>query len=256
MTIKEFKLQAPIAGFDWMKNLSQLFGVSHDRYFKAFNIPGHNGLDIIVPGPYDLAYGTPILAAHSGIVIAISNDKSRSRGSGVVLQTLLDDEVVVQTTYWHLSEVMVTWGEKINVGQPIGRMGNTGYVFPEATDSCKKCGTHLHFALSLFKNGKPLFTDYGNFVDPIPYMFNEGDKLPMKLPWDLFLGLKGDAVSGLQTLLRLEGFAQDYIPVGEFGWRTKRDVEALQRKLGITPFFGYCGKKTRKYLNDKYAVNN
>lgn len=250
-TLNTFRLSPPIEGFKWVGNISQMFGVNASRYNADFKIPGHNGLDIIATT--GSGYGTPIIAAHDGVVVGTSSDLTRSRGSGVILQKILDDGVIVQTTYWHLSEINVTFGQQIATGQTIGKMGNTGYVFPEPSDVCIHCGTHLHFALSLFKNGKPLFTEYGNFVDPTPYLYREGDLFPMRLPWDLFRGVSNDTVSWLQTMLRLEGFAEDYIPIGCFGPKTQRDVTLLQKKVGIAPFFGYCGTKTRRYLNEKYS---
>lgn len=246
------KLQSPIRGFVWTENVSQLFGVNKLRYSRDFGIPGHNGIDIVVRDS-NLGYGAEVLSAHGGLVVGISYDKTKSKGMGIILQKRLDNGIIIQTLYWHLSEVNVAFGQSVDPGTVIGKIGNTGYVFPEPSEQCPKCGSHLHFALSIYLNGVSLFTDYGAFADPLPFMFKEGEKLPIRFNSDLFFGCFGDSVSWLQTILRLEGFAEDYVPVGIFGPKTLRDVKRLQIKHGINPTFGYVGPKTRKYLNEKYA---
>lgn len=248
------KLTPPIANFNWKSNITQLFGVSRETY-SQFNIPGHNGIDLVVKDGTNMGYGTPILASHDGVVISVSHDLSRSKGAGVVLQTQ-DGQIVVQTTYWHLSSVSVQVGNFVKQGQVVGLMGNSGYVFPEPSSMCSRCGTHLHFAVATFKNSRPVFTEYGDkgYQDPVPFLYNTGDKLPLILNKDLFSLRRDDEVAWLQTCLNLEGLAQDYTPTGMYGPKTLRDVRQLQTKYGLTPAVGFTGPKTRELLNRKYSA--
>ena len=55
-----------------------------------------------------------------------------------------------QTLYGHLDSISVKKGTRVDQGQKIGRMGNTGY----------SSGSHLHF--TIFKNSVP--------VDPLSYL--------------------------------------------------------------------------------------
>lgn len=242
------KLQHPIDGFTWQRSISQLFGVSRDVYYPNFGIPGHNGIDIVG------TYGQPIRATHDGRVVGVSFDKSRTRGMGVVLQGDISPGIVIQTTYWHFSQVNINYGQVIKAGQIIGLMGNTGFVNPPPSATCPFCGTHLHFAVSIIVNGKPMFDDYKTFQDPVPFLFNNGEKLPLYFSRDLFIGKSGDDVSWLQTCMALEGYAKDYTPIGQFGGRTRRDVIEYQKKNNINPLLGYVGSKTRTCLNSKYSL--
>ena len=47
----------------------------------------------------------------------------------------------------HLQKINVSIGQKVNRGDVIGTMGNTGNVIPIPTDINSKLGTHLHFVL-------------------------------------------------------------------------------------------------------------
>jgi len=85
---------------------------------------GHAGLDIAAP------IGSTVVAAVSGTVqLAGWYD---AYGIAVI-----SSSVDKSATYGHLSEVFVSPGEQLTVGQPIGLVGMTG-----ATD-----GPHLHFEL-------------------------------------------------------------------------------------------------------------
>ncbi len=67
--------------------------------------------------------GTPVLAAGSGVV-AYSGDEIGVFG-GLVL---IDHGGGWITAYGHLGRLDVVRGEKVNAGQPIGTVGQTGYV--------------------------------------------------------------------------------------------------------------------------------
>jgi len=189
-------------------------------------------------------FGTPIHATHDGTVEKIFYDiPHRTRGNGLYL---LSDDKSFSTVYWHLSQFSdnVRIGHKITQGQVIGLMGNSGFVRPLPTQDKPRNGTHLHFA----KKVHGLHNDYNGFVDPVIHMIVIGEKLPIYFARDLFIGRSGDDCSWLQTCLKLEGFAEDYEPIGFFGNKTMRDVRLFQKKYNIKPAIGYFGPKTRKQM--------
>lgn len=98
----------------------------------------HEGIDLIGP------HGTPIYATASGVVERAEN--SGGYGNHVVIE----HGYGYQTLYAHLSEITVSKGDKVQRGQMIAFMGNTG----------RSTGTHLHY--SIYYQGKA--------IDPKPYM--------------------------------------------------------------------------------------
>lgn len=240
------KLHSPIKDFNWKNNVSQMFGVNYELYHTNFGTPGHNGIDIVVRDN-KRGYGTPILAAHDGTVVLITYEtKWKTKGNGLYL---MDTNGHYQTIYWHLSEIQVVGQQKVKAGEVIGLMGNTGFCRPIPSPLDPYAGTHLHFAL---KDNHAKDKSYAGFVDPVPFLFNEGEKLNVYWPEDLFVGKSGDYVSWLQTILKIEGFAEDYEPIAYYGIKTARDVRKLQLKYSISPALGYFGPKTRGLMKEKY----
>jgi hypothetical protein len=240
------KIKPPIENFEWSKNISQLFGVNKKLYKKQFGLEGHNGIDIVVRG-IKKGYGTPIKAAHAGVITkVVIETRWRTKGNGIYLQSL---DRAIETVYWHLSEIQVAPGQKVKEGETIGLMGNTGWVRPVPAPQKPYAGTHLHFAVKT--NG---WTDYGGFVDPLPFLYGKGDKLPIYWARNLFWGSSGDDVSWLQSVLKLEGFAEDYEPIGFMGRKTIRDMRKYQKRYGIEPSYGFVGLKTRTFLMKQYSI--
>jgi murein DD-endopeptidase MepM/ murein hydrolase activator NlpD len=257
------KLRNPIKDFNWKTNISQMFGVAYNLYFSNFGLPGHNGIDIVVHDDKN-GYGIPILATHDFDGVVIESDfPIKTKGNGLYLRKeverfeLRGKEVsYIETCYWHLSDFCVTGKSTGKAGDVIGLMGNTGFVFPKPTQESPYSGIHLHFGLRFRDRfGQILFTDnkYEGYVDPTPYLFEQGQKLPIGFNRNLSLTSEGDDVSWLQTCLELEGLAVNYDPIGVFGKKTLVDVMALQAKHGLTPSIGLVGPKTRTLLNNKYT---
>lgn len=98
----------------------------------------HEGLDIAAPA------GTPVLAAGSGTVKAVRT----SVAYGKVVE--IDHGGGLCTVYAHLAEVLVREKQKVNPGDQVGRVGQTGNAR----------SPHLHFEVRL--DGKP--------VDPLTYL--------------------------------------------------------------------------------------
>jgi murein DD-endopeptidase MepM/ murein hydrolase activator NlpD len=78
--------------------------------------------------------GTPVYAAASGTIQRVKYDYNSGGGN---LITILHANGVV-TYYGHLQTIFVKSGDKVNVGDRIGLIGNTGYVIGAT-------GCHLHF---------------------------------------------------------------------------------------------------------------
>ena len=114
------------SGFGW-----RVHPVFHVRLF-------HTGIDIAA------AYGTPIHAADSGVVIYAAT----MTGYGNVI--IIDHGNGISTLYAHQSAFAVSQGAAVSKGQVIGYVGATGYA----------TGPHLHFEVRV--DGVP--------VDPMGYL--------------------------------------------------------------------------------------
>lgn len=96
-------------------------------------IHGWNGIDFAAPS------GSPVLAAAAGTVI-VSRVGGWNGGYGNYV--VIDHGDGTQTLYAHLSSDNVSVGQKVERGQQIGGVGNTG----------KSTGYHLHFEVRGAKN--------------------------------------------------------------------------------------------------------
>lgn len=134
-SLKDSKVRYP---FDQEVVLTDGFG-----YRTAPVEQFHDAQDMAAP------HGTPIRAIASGVVIeaGFANDGC---GFGLKLQHLVDGQTLT-SRYCHMEDRSHSYqiGDVINIGDPAGRVGNTGLSF----------GPHLHLALRL--NGEP--------IDPMPY---------------------------------------------------------------------------------------
>ncbi|AWB09580.1 peptidase M23 family [Thermodesulfobium acidiphilum] len=109
------------------------------RIHPIFKIPEfHTGIDIGVP------YGTPILAAKSGVVTY------SGWGTGYGNLVILNNGSGIETRYSHASRLAVYVGERVRQGQVIAYVGSTGW----------STGPHLFFEIRI--NGKP--------VNPLNYL--------------------------------------------------------------------------------------
>lgn len=113
-------LLCPIKG---QSRVSQGFGKNPEMY-KQFGMKGHNGIDRAVP------VGTPVYAPMDGIA-KVTNSKDEGYGLHVKLRNAFKS---LEVTEAHLSEVVVTNGQKVMTGDIIGYSGNSGY----------STGAHLH----------------------------------------------------------------------------------------------------------------
>src|SRR3990167_4611991 len=224
----DIKLTYPIYNFSWSASVSQLFGVNRSYYQPRYGVPGHQGADFIARNE-KRGYGEKILAMHKGTVESVA--MWSSSGNGVYVKS---EDGLFSTGYWHASMIFVAVGQRVEAGQEIAAVGNSGDVFPKKTVECPFCGSHVHINLRV----RGAQSEYGSFVDPIPCMFRHGDKLPIAFGRNLMVGSAGDDVSWLKSVLRIEGFAPDFMPIGYYGLKTQRDVAKLQSRYDISPALG------------------
>jgi murein DD-endopeptidase MepM/ murein hydrolase activator NlpD len=103
--------------------VSSLFGYRSSP-FGGGGVDLHQGLDLAAP------IGTMVYAPADGTVL--SSDWSKS---GYGLMVTLDHGFGLTTRYAHLSESLVTPGQKVKRGEGLGKVGSTG----------RSTGPHLHY---------------------------------------------------------------------------------------------------------------
>ncbi|UVE17736.1 peptidoglycan DD-metalloendopeptidase family protein [Pseudomonas sp. LS44] len=118
--------------------------------YSHFTPKGRYAMDIAMPE------GTPIVAARAGMVVSSENRQS-GRGnnpSGNYVRILHDDGTM--GVYLHLmrGSVLVSEGQRISIGTPLARSGNTG----------NSTGPHLHFVVQ---------RNMGLALESIPFDFNQ-----------------------------------------------------------------------------------
>src|SRR5699024_6869919 len=114
------------------------------------DIRPHNGIDITEGGDY----GSYIVSYKSGEVVHAENTGS----AGNMVQ--VEHGNGMTSVYMHLSVISVRNGQKIDVGDKVGEMGNTGGVAPAPTPEEPHNGTHLHFEIRID----------GNAIDPNKFL--------------------------------------------------------------------------------------
>ena len=121
----------------------------------------HEGIDFA-----GKPYGTPIGSASNGVVVNVVDgytwrDSNLAAGkANANYVDIYNEDNGVTYRYYHLAGANVAPGQRVNAGDMIGRIGNTGNVRPVPTDKNPTAGSHLH--LSTFKNG--------SYTNPTPYI--------------------------------------------------------------------------------------
>jgi murein DD-endopeptidase MepM/ murein hydrolase activator NlpD len=117
-TLVSVPVREPVAG---EIDFTSPFGVRVDPFL---HVPAmHTGID------FRGAYGEPIHATAAGTV----SSAGWSGGYGNMVE--VDHGNGLATRYGHLSQIDVTVGQKIRIGQVVGRLGSTG----------RSTGPHLHY---------------------------------------------------------------------------------------------------------------
>jgi murein DD-endopeptidase MepM/ murein hydrolase activator NlpD len=119
--------------------LTSGFGIRRDPITRGRAF--HSGLDIAA------APGAPVRAAADGVVIRAT------RSGGLGKAVYLSHGFGLSTRYGHMAKIEVKAGQRVQRGDVIGYVGNTG----------RSTGYHLHYEVHL--DGEP--------VDPAPYLLDQ-----------------------------------------------------------------------------------
>lgn len=127
--------------FNWLPYVSDGYG------YRVHPIHGgkdyHKAVDIAV------AQGTEILAGHDGTVTSAGNN------GGYGLVVVLEGEDGLVTKYAHCSQLLVSSGQVVKMGDVIAKVGSTGDF----------TGPHLHY--EVIKNGQ--------YLNPLYFAFTNDD---------------------------------------------------------------------------------
>lgn len=114
----------------------------------------HKGVD------FGAGKGTMVYSAEAGKVVDVVRgcvEGNMSCGGGYGNRILIRHQEGLYTLYAHLTDVFVDINQNVSRSQPIGTVGTTG----------QSTGYHLHFEVQL--------SMFGERVDPMPYLENEGE---------------------------------------------------------------------------------
>ena len=126
---------APLAG---KPIVTQGFGQRPD-FYSQFGLAGHNGID------FGVDEGTPVYAPHDGIA-TVKDEGEEGYGLHVIVQ---DDNRLSFVA--HLSESLLSDGQRIYQGDPIAKSGNSGI----------STNPHLHWTYKILNNGVVQNSDNG-----------------------------------------------------------------------------------------------
>lgn len=135
--------------------LSQGYGPTSETGFLNDAYKFHNGIDLAIPS------GTPVKAAHDGVVKAVGDNGKYAYGRWVAVE----HGNGLTTLYAHFSSMAVSPGQKIGRGEVVGYSGSTGF----------STGPHLHFtvyATETFRTEQRWFglLPLGGSVNPLLYL--------------------------------------------------------------------------------------
>jgi murein DD-endopeptidase MepM/ murein hydrolase activator NlpD len=190
--------------------IQSLYGDGRDE-----NTRKHEGIDIFAP------FRTPVVAVAQGTITGVNVN---NLGGKVVW--FRPDSKNYTVYYAHLDEQTVVVGQRVLLGDTLGRMGNTG--------NAKSTPPHLHFGI---------YTNEGA-IDPLPFINPKVAELPKinTLITRLNTNIRtsnsvvlNDANLKSGTILRVTGAsANDYrveLPNGKIGYLSERNVSSTTKAL-------------------------
>ena len=135
--------------FDW-KKITGRFGTLSE-YRKKNNMQPHSGVDWAMPER------TPIPAIDNGTIVL--QQFSKVLGNVSVQRVMSKDEKIWYVGYCHLRAEGLPVGTKVQEGDTIGFVGNTGSA---------SSGAHLHLTVSAKLKG--VFGPTSEKIDPIAFI--------------------------------------------------------------------------------------
>lgn len=150
--------QKPVPPFRGGFVTTQFFG-ARPEYYRRFGFAGHEGMDFMPLAVNDAPSDPTVFAVEQGIVTAIDWKQTSAYGLFVAVW---NEAARRKWYYCHLASTPLQVGTRLERGDPIGIMGETGNAQ----------GKHLHLGLRLtwaehwryfnMENG------YRGFIDPHP----------------------------------------------------------------------------------------
>ena len=155
-------------------NIYQGFRENVDLYMKAIGSRGHNGIDIVGK------QGVPLLAT-AGEIVEVK-DTPTGYGKHIRIITPPDENGdFLELVYGHCNWILVKIGDKVENGQQIAGMSNTGFIISNSTpywgNAPAGVGVHLHFGVrkcSLYADKAPTPTTYSSGKKVFVYDYNNG----------------------------------------------------------------------------------
>lgn len=135
-------------------NIIQGYKENVAMYMKALKMAGHNGWDIVK------FYGADVLAPHDGTVVMV-DFQGQGYGNRVDILGPEENGKYLVSTLGHLTEEkLVKVGDKVKMGDVVGKMGNSGFVVSGGVEywgqaNPDKKGTHTHWTPKYLHRTKP-----------------------------------------------------------------------------------------------------
>lgn len=173
----------------------------------------HPGVD------FRASVGTPIYATRGGTIVHRGwGGQGADYGYHIVMRCVTRLGQSRRVIYAHLSSSSVYPGQKVKMGDYLGRSGATGRTF----------GAHLHYEERVYPYGyynhsRPVFLDYKPIIRPTVYLSR------------LKPGKKNRSVRIVQRRLNRRSGLGPKLPVtGYFGSLTRTKYKRWQERLGAT----------------------
>jgi len=195
------------------EKISQRFG-ENPAWYPSTN--GHTGIDWGIPE------GTPILAAADGVVTRAELDTATAASphTGYGYHIRIQHADGTTSIYGHLCQggILVKTGQRVRMGEVIGRSGNTGM----------STGPHLHFEV---RKGPEITSCF----DPFPWLVKDippagGLMIAELLPEGSLLTLRGSPIKGKAPMGSLKAGDQMRV-LGLTGSDAWLQVEVTSGKL-------------------------
>lgn len=203
------------------RNIISFWGVARDGGRRS-----HEGVDIAAPR------GTPVVAAANGYISSVGVN---NLGGNVIFQEVENGGLTLY--YAHLDSQLVASGQRVNTGDTIGTVGNTGNAITT--------GPHLHFGI---------YQSFRSAIDPLPFLaIPTKDNTPLALlgkkagSWERVMGkttdikrgpdLLRDTVAQLSrnTMLRVVGktgkWYKVWLPDGRIGYVDTKNLSPALNSL-------------------------